>query len=117
MIQNYGTGYESLAWIILNDINQKVTGIQISGGENTGPEVQEDTIIISRRLERCLFKNDKVIKISKIYSFNPQKPNEPVDIDSIVYEYKFDKVKSIKTKIIFDTTFSRIIDVDTLKMY
>lgn len=117
LIQNYGTGYESLAWIILNDKNQKVTGIQISGGENTGPEVQEDTIIISRPLERCLFKNDKVIKISKVYSFNPQKPNEPIDIDSTIYEYTFDKVKNIKTKIIFDTSYSRLINIDTLKMY
>lgn len=117
LIQNYGTDHSSLAWIILNDKNQKVTGIQISGGEKAGPEVQEDTVIISSPLERCIFKNDKVIKISKVYSFNPQQPNNPVDIDSVVYEYTFDKVKTIKTKIIFDTTFSRIIDIDTLKMY
>lgn len=88
LIKVFGTDFTALVLVNLEDNDKILSGYPIFCTENSGPEISEDTLIVTRPKVRCTFSKNVINteKMTGTIQINPKIEKDNFYIDKITYK-------------------------------
>jgi hypothetical protein len=85
IILTSGTDFGALLMIILDEEGDEISGMFLSGGENSGPLEDLDSVLLLRPYKRSFFNSNQINSYSLSARVKTYKTNKPDIIDSVTY--------------------------------
>lgn len=88
LIKVFGTDFTALVLVNLDNNDKILSGYPIFCTENSGPEISEDTLIVTRPKVRCTFSKNVINteKLTGTIQINPKTEKDNFYIDKITYK-------------------------------
>jgi hypothetical protein len=88
LIKVFGTDFTALVLVNLENNDKILSGYPIFCTENSGPEISEDTLIVTRPKVRCTFSKNVINteKLTGTIQINPKTEKDNFYIDKITYK-------------------------------
>lgn len=118
LIKVFGTDYSAVLLINLENGNKPISGFPIYAIENSGPEISEDTIIVTRPKIKCRFSRNTIL-LFKLTGICYPKSVDPTlfTIDSITSEISIHRNGMLKTRKLDSSRYQRKSELHYFQSY
>jgi hypothetical protein len=98
IIQTSGTDFAALLLINLDNKGNLLSGMILTGGENSSPQGELDSLLFLRPYTRCFFNKNHIKSYTLSAMVEKNRNNKLAIIDSVNYESVIESNGTIKTK-------------------
>ena len=118
LIKVYGTDFAAIVIVNINESGNVISGFPIYCLENSGPEISEDTLIVTRPKTKCRFENN-IIYTSKLIGTCRPKNSDILEfiIDQVDFKTIINENGEIITTKLKKTQYSKKCDLDYFQSY
>ena len=118
LIKVYGTDLAAVIIVNINESGNVISGFPIYSLENIGPEISEDTLIITRTKTKCRFENNIIYTSKLIGTCRPKNSNiQDFIIDQVDFKTIIKENGEIITTKLNKTQYSKKCELDYFQSY
>lgn len=118
LIKVYGTDFAAVIIVNINESGNVISGFPIYSLENSGPEISEDTLIITRPKTKCRFENNIIYTSKLIGTCRPKNSNiQDFIIDQVDFKTIIKENGEIITTKLNKTQYSKKCELDYFQSY